>query len=261
MGNKMPRHAREKSKSRIYHVIWRGANRQEIFHEEEDCMFFLDRLERVKKKAGISVYAWCLMSNHIHLLVREGNESLSITMKRLGVSYVGFYNWKYQTIGHLFQDRFKSEKVENDSYLLTVVRYIHQNPVKAGMVDHVDEWKWSSCLGYYNEEGNPKYLLDREFILRLFSTDTTIALNRFKEFNEKVTHDQCLDDYVKKRLTDDEARKIIKKLLGATEIAQVKSLPREPKNNILRQVKRIDGISQRQIARILGVSPNLVFKA
>lgn len=145
MGNRMPRHSREKSKSKIYHVIWRGASRQEVFHDEEDCMFFLDRLERVKKKAGISVYAWCLMRNHIHLLVREGNESLSITMKRLGVSYVGFYNWKYQTMGHLFQDSFKSEKVENDSYLLTVVRYIHQNPVKAGMVDRVDEWKWSSC--------------------------------------------------------------------------------------------------------------------
>lgn len=207
------------------------------------------------------VCAWCLMSNHIHLLVKEGNEPLSVTMKRIGVSFVGYYNWKYQTTGQLFQDRFKSENVETTSYLITVVRYIHQNPVKAGMVEHVDEWKWSSCLGYYNQEVYPKYLLDREFILCLFSSDTITALDRFKEYNEKANHDQCLEDYVKKRITDDEARKMIKGLLGTIEIAQVKSLPREHRDRILRKVKRVEGISQRQAARILGVSPNLVFKA
>lgn len=74
-------------------------------------------------------------------------------MKRLGVSYVGFYNWKYQTIGHLFQDRFKSEKVENESYLLTVVRYIHQNPVKAGMVNRVDEWNGAVAWGTTMKRG------------------------------------------------------------------------------------------------------------
>lgn len=261
VGEEVPRHAREKSRSRIYHVIWRGANRQEIFHDEEDCMFFLDALERYKKRAGMLVYAWCLMSNHIHLLLKEGKEPLSVTMKRVGVSFVGYYNWKYHTTGHLFQDRFKSENVETSAYLITVVRYIHQNPVKAGMVSRVDEWKWSSCLGYYDQEVYPKYLLDRKWILRLFSNDKKAAIARFREYNERVNHDQCLDDYVKKRLTDDEARNIMKGLLGKTEIAQVKSLPREDRDSILRKVKKIDGISQRQIARVLGVSANLVFKA
>lgn len=179
----------------------------------------------------------------------------------LVISYVGYYNWKYQTTGHLFQHRFKSENVETVSYLLTVVRYIHQNPVKAGMVDLVDEWKWSSCLGYYKQEVYPKYLLDCNYILHLFSSDPFTAQERFKEFNKKANHDQCLEEHVKKKLTDEEAREIIKGLLGTNNIAQVKSLPREPRNNILRQVKEIDGLSQRQIARILGVSPNLVFKA
>ncbi|WP_152554768.1 hypothetical protein [Metabacillus indicus] len=75
-------------------------------------------------------------------------------MKRLGISYAKYYNWKYRTSGHLFQDRFKSENIENSHYLLTATRYIHQNPVKAGIVRFPSEWKWSSCSGY---DGLPAY--------------------------------------------------------------------------------------------------------
>lgn len=258
----MPRRAREKSRSSIYHIILRGANKQEIFHDEEDCNKFLDVLEKYKQKAELNVYAWCLMGNHIHLLLKEGNESISITMKRIGVSFVSYYNWKYKTTGHLFQDRFKSEKVETGRYLVTVVRYIHQNPLKAGIVDRLDEWKWSSCLGYYSKNFCSVNLLDREFILNLFSTDLKIAIDKFKEFNERINNDQCLDDdYLKRRLTDDEARKLLIEVLGKVEIAQVKSLPRWQRNEILARVKKINGLSQRQAARILGISPNLVFKA
>jgi putative transposase len=147
----MPRNARVKSRSGIYHIILRGANRQEIFHDDEDCIKFLDTIEKYKMKSEVGVYAWCLMSNHAHLLIREGNEDISITMKRIGVSFVWYYNWKYRTTGHLFQDRFKSECIETNKYLLTVTRYIHQNPVKAGIVDRPDQWRWSSCLGYYGK--------------------------------------------------------------------------------------------------------------
>ncbi|WP_308160333.1 transposase [Bacillus sp. ISL-77] len=133
----MPRRARVKSGSGIYHIMLRGANRQEIFHDDADCLNFLDLLHKYKLKTKVKIYGWCLMSNHIHLLLREGNEDISTTMKRIGVSFVMYYNWKYGTSGHLFQDRFKSENVENDQYLLTVVRYIHQNPLKARIVKRV----------------------------------------------------------------------------------------------------------------------------
>lgn len=258
----MPRKARSKSKSGIYHIMWRGANRQEIFHDDEDRQKYIEILERYKKKSGMVVYAWCLMSNHVHLLLKEGNEELATTMKRIGVSYVIFYNWKYGTTGHLFQDRFRSENVEDDHYLRIVVRYIHQNPVKARMVQSVSEWKWSSCRGYYDIQPYPRYLLDKDSVLRMFSTNRLIAKEKFKEFNEKQNNDQCLDDDERKRrLTDDEARVEIKKVLKGKEIAQVKSLPRLERNEILNRVKKIEGISQRQAARILGVSRNLIFKA
>jgi putative transposase len=258
----MSRGARVKSISGIYHVMLRGANRQEIFHDDEDCVKFLEIIKKYKLKTEMQVYAWCLMNNHVHLLLREGNEELSLTMKRIGVSYVWYYNWKYSTTGHLFQDRFKSENVETDKYLLTVVRYIHQNPVKAGIVNQVDEWRWSSCRGYYGKYNDQWKLKDYDFILRKFSDDITTAKERFKEFNERNHHDECLEDNVKKRrLSDVDARLEIKKLLDGMEIAHVKSLPKLQRNEVLQKIKGIDGLSQRQTARILGISPNLIYKA
>ena len=132
-------------------------------------------------KYELTVYAWCLMSNHVHLLIKEGNEDISVTMKRLAVSYVKHYNWKYRTTGHLFQDRFKSERVENKNYLLIVVRYIYQNPVKARMVHQPDKWRWSSCCEYYGRSTFPKNLLDGDYVLSMFSADSEVARRRFKE--------------------------------------------------------------------------------
>lgn len=257
----MSRGARMKSRSGIYHVMLRGANRQEIFHDDEDCIKFLDIIGKYKMKSGLEVYAWCLMNNHVHLLLKEGNEDISITMKRIGVSFVCHYNWKYKTTGHLFQDRFKSENVETNKYLFTVIRYIHQNPVKAGIVNRVDDWRWSSCLGYYGKN-DPRKLLNHDFILKMLSADITIAKEIFKEFNERNNTDTCLDNRVnKRRLTDEEARLEMKKLLGEIELPHIKSFPRLKRNEVLRKIKEIDGLSQRQAARILGVSPALIFKA
>jgi putative transposase len=259
----MPRVAREKSRSGIYHVMLRGANRQEIFHDDEDCLKFLNIIEKYKVKSDLKLYAWCLMGNHVHLLVKEGNELLSTTMKRIGVSFVSYYNWKYQTNGHLFQDRFRTENVEDARYLLTVVNYIHQNPVKAGIVSRVDEWQWSSCLRYYGKSQFPKMPVDCQYILDQFSDDPMIAKARFIEFNERTIDQQCMDEpeIYKRRLTDEEARLEIRDVLGGIEIAQVKSLPKLQRDEVFREVKKIKGLSQRQAARILGVSASLMFKA
>lgn len=257
----MPRGAREKSETGIYHIIIRGANRQEIFHDDEDRTRFLETFEKYKNSTKMKVYGWCLMHNHAHLLLEEGSEELSITMKRIGVSYVWYYNWKYKTTGHLFQDRFKSEKVEKEEYLLTVIRYIHQNPLKAGLVKRIEEWKWSSCLEYYGERLYHQNLLDSKLVLEMFSKDKDIAVIRFKEFNEAKNEDKCLEDNKRIRLTDEEAKEEIKKLIPRLQLAQVKSLPKEKRDEVIIRLKRIEGVTQRQLARMLGISPNLVFKA
>ena len=134
----MPRQARKKSNSGVYHIMLRGINRQLIFEDDEDMQRFIETLKRYKDECGYSLYAFCLMGNHIHLLLKEGEEPISTILKRIAGSYVYWYNWKYGRSGHLFQDRFKSEPVEDDAYFLTVLRYIHQNPVKARICKKAD---------------------------------------------------------------------------------------------------------------------------
>ncbi|ADU32070.1 transposase [Evansella cellulosilytica] len=258
----MARQARKKSRTGIYHIMWRGVNGQEIFHDDKDRYTFLDILLKYKEEMGLSVYAWCLMSNHVHLLIKEGNESISTTMKRIGVSYVSHYNWKYSTRGALFQDRFRSENVETEKYMRTVVRYIHQNPVKAKLVNEVQWWRWSSCNEYYGGKVYPAKLLDEAFILGLFSDDVVLGRALFKEYNERKNDDECLEESVYvKRLSEAAVRTEMEKVLGPVGITQVKSLSKKKRTTLLRNIKKIDGISQKQISRILGISPNLVYKA
>jgi putative transposase len=256
----MPRKAREKSETGIYHVMIRGSNKQEIFHDDQDFARFLETLELVKRKTELKINGWCLMPNHAHLLLGEGKEAISLAMKRIGVSYAWFYNWKYQTIGHLFQDRFRSEKVEDDAYLMTVIRYIHQNPVKAGIVKRTLDWNWSSCHGYYGEKSFPPGLLNPELILSLFSDQTDIAIQRFRQFDTITNADRCLDELPKVRLSDEAAKAEIMKAIAGYDLVAIRSLPKAERDRILIRIKDIEGISQRQAARILGISPNMMFK-
>lgn len=129
----MPRQARKKSESGIYHIMLRGINQQQIFEDREDYEKFLEILKDCKAICEFKLFAYCLMGNHIHLLIQEGTESLEQVFKRLCGRFVYWYNVKYRRVGHLFQDRFKSEPVDSDDYFFTVQRYIHQNPIKAGL--------------------------------------------------------------------------------------------------------------------------------
>lgn len=257
----MPRAAREKSESGIYHIMMRGTNRKEIFLDDEDNRRFLRTLNTCKKNDKIIIYGWCLMGNHVHLLLKEGEEGISKTIQRLGISYASFYNWKYHAVGHVFQDRFKSEKVETDEYLLTVIRYIHQNPVKAGMVIRPSGYKWSSCNGYYGKPYYPSGMLDETFMLEVFGDDKEKAVKRFIEFNEQENDDHCLEEIDKKRLTDKEALEEIKEIIKRYEPGEIKNLGKLEKGAILKKIKRIEGITLRQAARIIGISHVLIHKA
>ncbi len=144
----MPRRARKMSSTGIYHVMMRGINRQRIFEEEQDYKKYLQALKKALKISNCKVYAYCLMPNHVHLLLKPEGESLEIVIKRIGCRYVHWYNEKYGRVGHLFQDRYKSEAVENESYFLTVLRYIIQNPFKANLERELGLYKWSSYKEY-----------------------------------------------------------------------------------------------------------------
>lgn len=250
----MPRRAREKSSTGIYHVILRGINRQIIFEDDQDFQKLLETLRDNKEKSGYEIYAYCFMSNHIHLLIKEGTEELGTVFKRIGVTYVYWYNWKYNRRGHLFQDRYKSEAVENDSYFLTVLRYIHQNPLKAGMVNKISEYPWSS-YGEYIEK--PK-ICNLEFALNLFcEDDREEAIRLFKEFNLTSNKDQCLEYDQNMRWTDPEATDFIKSISEVQNPIEIQRFEIEKRNEIITKCKEI-GISIRQIERLTGLSFGLI---
>ena len=144
----MSRKTRIISSTNTYHVMMRGVNKQLIFHEPRDYERMITTLGRYKEISQFELYAYCLMGNHIHLLIRSDHEPIGLAIKRIGDSYVFWYNKKYNRCGHLFQDRFKSIPVEDDVYFLTVLRYIIQNPVIAGICKHVEDYAFSSATDY-----------------------------------------------------------------------------------------------------------------
>ncbi|MGD6942427.1 transposase [Cytobacillus gottheilii] len=174
----MPRLPRIKSKTGIYHIIIRGVNRQLIFEDTEDKTTFLGILLRFIKANKFELYCYCLMDNHVHLLVKEKDDPVSQIVKRISASYVQWYNKKYKRCGHLFQERFKSEPVENRDYFMRVIRYIHQNPLKAGLAQSVFECEWSSIQEYTQNE----QLINTARVFNLFSKKRTKAISLFNEY-------------------------------------------------------------------------------
>ena len=141
----MPRIARGLADGHFYHIINRGNCRQEVFHKQEDYAAFANLMKESVGRHEVSVYSWCIMPNHFHLLVRpEKAEALSNWMQWFMTSHVRRYHKHYRTSGHVWQGRFKSFIVQDDTHLLTVARYIEANPVRWGLVATTADWEWSS---------------------------------------------------------------------------------------------------------------------
>jgi REP element-mobilizing transposase RayT len=246
----MPRKARVQSETEIYHIMVRGIDRQDIFLDDSDREKFLQILCECKKLSGFQLYAYCLMTNHIHLLIKEGEETVSQLMRRLGTRYVQYFNWKYQRTGHLFQDRFKSEVVADDTYFLTVLRYIHQNPKQAGMVQHPAEYDWSSYHDYTHHDG----ITDVEFGLSL------LKANDFEKFVAETNDAKCMDVPERaKRISDDELRDMIAEKFKIRSV-QIRELKAKQRAEVLMNIMESEGVSTRQLSRVTGVSNNFIWK-
>ena len=175
----MPRTARIKGEFSTYHIIMRGNERKNIFLSDDDKARFLDTLKRMKDKYNYKLEAYCLMDNHVHLLINDNGNDISKILKSINVSYVYYFNHTYRRMGHLFQDRFKSEAVENDDYLLAVSAYIHNNPVKAGMVNTPEEYRWSSYNFYIGEKED---WVETDRILGLLSNQRIKACHDYHNY-------------------------------------------------------------------------------
>jgi REP element-mobilizing transposase RayT len=181
----MPRTARIDIPGLLQHIMVRGIEKRDIFLDDDDNVLFLERLSKLLIATGTDCLAWALMSNHFHLLLRPQSTKLSVFMRRLLTGYAVVFNLRHHRSGHLFQNRYKSIVCEEDSYLLELVRYIHLNPLRAGLaesLDVLDSYKWS---GHSVIMGKGTFAGQNEGeVLQLFDNRKWIARKKYRSFIE-----------------------------------------------------------------------------
>ncbi|MGM0681276.1 MAG: transposase [Thermodesulfobacteriota bacterium] len=192
----MPRQARIDSPGTLHHIIARGIDRRTIFDDDEDRFDFLKNLGSILEEAETACYAWALIPNHIHLLLRTGPVvPIASVMGRLLTGHAVRYNRRHQRHGHLFQNRYKSILCQEDSYLLELVRYIHLNPLWAGLVADMNELDHYPFAGHAVIMGNCRQpWQDREKIIRLFGKRTSASRRKYREFIVQGINEKRRDD-------------------------------------------------------------------
>ena len=246
----MGRQARQLSSSGFYHIVVRGINHQHLFEDEGDYAYFMKVLSELKVELVYEVHAYCLLSNHVHLLLREKRlGDISIIMKRLLTKYAMYFNRKYQRSGALIGSRYKSMAVEVDEYFIPLQRYIHQNPLKAGLVARLEDYPYSS----YNE-----YLAGGNLV----TTALTLGMVERSEWirMQRLVIDEIFDASGRSSMSDDEVRRRIMCLTNGVEPHEIGKWEKNKRDLMLQKLKA-EGLSIRQIERATGISRGVVAKS
>ncbi|MDO4961545.1 MAG: transposase [Eubacteriales bacterium] len=186
----------------ILHVMARGVRRTNIFREAMDYRYFLKLLKKFCKQCNIEVICWCLMTNHFHLLIKTNDIHVGNMVRSVLSAYAKYFNKKYGFEGHLFDKRFTSCLVEKTSYFLEVSRYIHLNPVKAGLVKNPIDYKYSSYGLYVNEKHDDFTVRDR--LLGEINDDPDVAAQIYKIFVEGSGSHKKNEDLIRAEMKEDE---------------------------------------------------------
>jgi len=250
---------RRYSASGCYHIMLRGNERKKIFLDDGDHQRFLDILLKKKTKTQLLIYAYCLMDNHIHLVVRDDQNEISTIMKGIATSYAMFFNVKYNRVGHVFQGRFKSEPIEDERYLMSVIRYVHNNPVKAKIVKKANQYEWSSYRSYVSPEETT--IAEVRYILGMIGGNLNEAIHEFKRFSNEQDEAKYIDedDEMIKTLEDGRIyleEYLAKKWPGATREAIYED--QVMRNKIIQELRTNTGLSIRKIAELLSVNRRVV---
>jgi len=169
----------------FYHVTSRGNEKKDVFKSRRDREKFLEYLASATARYGALIHAYCLMSNHYHLLLETPGCNLSQIMQHINSAYTTYFNIKRKRAGHLFQGRFKAILVEADEYATELSRYIHLNPVRAGIAGNPVDYPWSSYRSYIGRDNAPEWL-KREFIFGYFGKRATDAMKNYRAFVEEL---------------------------------------------------------------------------
>ena len=249
----MPRAVRKQSETDIYHVVNRGSGSQIIFENDVDKAYFLKLTSSAFDDASGVLLAWCLMDNHFHLVIKADVSVLSHVLQLVQSAYAGYFNRVYGRSGALFGNRFKSEPITSEEYLLAAVRYVHNNPVKAGICRKAGEYVWSS----YNEYVGSEKHVDTSLVLGIVGGKKV-----FKEYHNRSSDDSFVDfdDTTRRFISDEQAAEIVCKVLGRGGAQSVKSMSRQARDAALVKLKE-QGLGVRQIQRLTGVSLGTISNA
>lgn len=254
----MPRRAREESPTGLYHVMMRGVNREKIFRLDKHKSLLIEIIKDEIKEFHVEIYAYCIMNNHVHIIIKSELVALSKLFKKINIKYAMRYNKNFDRVGHVFQGRFKSEVILSDVHLLQCIRYVHRNPVKAGMVLNIESYKWSSYNEYFFQ---PSTLISEEtksLVLDLAGGD-----NEFKKFHLRKEINLFLDTDEEIETNKQElANSIIKdycKDNGIIELSKIKN-NKEVLESIIIKLLDYEKFTYREIARLLKVNRSYVQK-
>jgi len=275
----MPRVRRNDQPGEIYHLMARGVNRQRIFIDRTDWFFFQKGLVRAHRHDDLGILAFVLMPNHVHLVARRGREPLGTAMRRLLGSHAMRFNRRHDRCGHLFQNRFKSKPCTTDEYLIHLVRYVHANPVRAGLVAHPSEYPYSS-YGWYTRPRAPRWadtgivdsLLGTRARTRAFFEDGDVEVDRaviVGAEEQPSTPDSGVASDTPVELQSAGPSPSLESLSGICQdrygvsIAELRSRTKRP--NVVEARRHLSivavrdyRVSQAEVARFLGLDPGRV---
>ncbi len=211
----------------LYHLLSRGNEGKDIFKNDRDRKIFLKTVGEMSERFAMSVYAYVLMGNHYHLVVKTERANLKKAMHWFGTTYTQRFNFRHSRKGHLFQGRYKSILVQNDAYLLQLSCYIHRNPLRAGIVKRLADFRWSSYLAYAYGRKAPKWLL------------TDLILSQFESEDPNKSYREKVQRYAgeEERLWDDLRHGLFLGSKRFVDAIRKEFLPSEPKPAITQQVE------------------------
>lgn len=270
----MPRRARLISPTRIYHVMLRGIDRRNIFMEDDDFLSFLQCLKIAQTKDALEIMAYCLMDNHVHLIVREEEYGmLSISMHRIANAYAKYHNQKYERCGHLFENRFKSEIIDTDRYFLRALRYVHRNPILASMVTAVGAYPWSSHQDYLNAYATNTASSDKKLQKKPPLIETSRLMTRLPQLENYLNFMNAedgddaegasqnlhlLEDRKRDAISDSALHKV---LIETYDLRNFHSFNRQSRDAMIKEISRLHDTSARQLARVLQITRAMVQRA
>ncbi|MDP3059095.1 MAG: transposase [bacterium] len=254
----MVRQARQESSTGYYHVMIRGINRESLFSRELDKKNFLELIVEQQASGAFELALWCLMDNHAHLIVQAELNKLSKAIKIISLKFAARYNHDHKRSGPVFGDRYRSENIEDDSYLIGATRYIHNNPVKAKLVSDPTEYDWSSFGEYLNEV---RYIgqAQKEFVLGLFG-DSLSDFAAFHRQEDDVRYLEISEDV--DRYREELATKIVEEFCSSNGIVSARQVQNNPMlfEEICRRLVEEAGLSLRKTAEHLETTHNKVYE-